>query len=302
MANRRFKITKEDNYILEIINDKQAMEIFASDKEEIFILYDDDSEGLVETEEELMKAIERGCTLGIGLGFVSREKENMESVQNIKGYSCLSCEDKDGNVYSAVVDLPFSEMKVLRNKFPNNVSIEILTSNVNLNFDMPKRTGLTAEKEFEMDADRLGANRVIHNDTDFLEWFKAEVAYIKTKDEYLSLVDMAEEIISVYNKVANPDNRNIKGQIFHIKDDFNIYSKLLDFDEMSNILSNIDTAETDYIGYKGGDVLEPISHYDIYHWINIFSDLMVSYVVHHAYEDDCRVLYEKYVKNGIREY
>ena len=194
MANRRFKITKEDNYIWEIINYKQAMEIFASDKEEIFILYDDDSEGLVESEEELMKAIERGCTFGIGLGFASREKEIMEAVETIKGYSCLSCEDKDGNVYSAVVDLPFSEMKALRDKVPNNVSIEILTSNVNLNFDMPKRTGLIVEKEFEMDANRLGANRVIHNDTDFLDWFKAEAAHIKTKDDYFSLVNTAEEI------------------------------------------------------------------------------------------------------------
>ena len=194
MAKRRFKITKEDNYIWEIINYKQAMEIFASDKEEIFILYDDDSEGLVESEEELMKAIERGCTFGIGLGFASRENEIMEAVESIKGYSCLSCEDKDGNVYSAVVDLPFSEMKALRDKFPNNVSIEILTTNVNLNFDMPKRTGLTTEKEFEMDEERLGANRVIHNDTDFLDWFKAEAANLKTKDEYFSLVDTAEEI------------------------------------------------------------------------------------------------------------
>lgn len=194
MAKRRFKITKEDNYIWEIINERQAKEIFASDKEEIFILYDDDSEGLVETEEELMKAIERGCTFGIGLGFAPKEKEIMEAVETIKGYSCLSCEDKDGNVYSAVVDLPFSEMKVLRDKFPNNVSIEILTSNVNLNFDMPKRTGLIVEKEFEMDADRLGANRVIHNDTDFLQWFKAEAANLQTKDDYFSLVDTAEEI------------------------------------------------------------------------------------------------------------
>lgn len=194
MANRRIKITKEDNYVWEIINYKKAMEIFASDKEEIFILYDDDTEGLVESEEELMKAIERGCTLGIGLGFVSREKEIMEAVESIKGYSCLSCEDKDGNVYSAVVDLPFSEMKALRDKFPNNVSIEILTTNVNLNFDMPKRTGLTTEKEFEMDEERLGANRVIHNDTDFLNWFKAEAAVLQTKHDYFSLVDTAEEI------------------------------------------------------------------------------------------------------------
>lgn len=194
MAKRRFKITKEDNYIWEIINYKQAMEIFASDKEEIFILYDDDSEGLVESEEELMKAIERGCTFGIGLGFASREKEIMEAVESIKGYSCLSCEDKDGNVYSAVVDLPFSEMKALRDKFPNNVSIEILTTNINLNFDIPKRTGLTTEKEFEMDEERLGANRVIHNDTEFLDWFKAEASHIKTKDDYFSLIDTAEEI------------------------------------------------------------------------------------------------------------
>lgn len=194
MAKRRFKITKEDFYVWEIISDEQARKIFASGEEEVFILYDDDSEGLVESDEELDKAIERGCTFGIGLGFVSREKEIMDEVQNIKGYTCLSCEDKDGNIYKAVIDIPFSEMKVLRDKFPNNVSIEILTANVNLNFDLLKRTGLTAEKEFEMDAIRLNANRVFHNDTGFLNWFKAEVAALQTKDDYLRLVDMAEEI------------------------------------------------------------------------------------------------------------
>lgn len=114
--------------------------------------------------------------------------------------------------------------------------------------------------------------------------------------------NISKEIISVYNKVANPESRNIKGQIFHIKDDFNLYRDLLTFDEMTNILSNIDDAETDYIGYKAGDVLEPISEADIYHWVNLFADLMVSYVVYHAYEDDCRVLYEKYVTKGICEY
>lgn len=114
--------------------------------------------------------------------------------------------------------------------------------------------------------------------------------------------NISKEIISVYNKVANPENRNIKGNIFHIKDDFNLYSKLLTFDEMTDILSNIDEAETDYIGYKGGDKLEPISKSDIYHWVNLFADLMVSYVVHHANEDDCGVLYEKYVTKGICPY
>lgn len=114
--------------------------------------------------------------------------------------------------------------------------------------------------------------------------------------------NISKEIISVYNKVANPENRNIKGQIFHIKDDFNLYSKLLTFDEMTNILSNIDDVETDYIGYKAGDVLESISEADIYHWVSLFADLMVTYVVYHAYEDDCRVLYEKYVTKGIREF
>lgn len=114
--------------------------------------------------------------------------------------------------------------------------------------------------------------------------------------------NISKEIISVYNKVANPESRNIKGQIFHIKDDFNLYSKLLTFDEMTNILSNIDDIETDYIGYKAGDVLEPISEADIYHWVSVFADLIVCYVVYHAYEDDCRVLYEKYVTKGIREF
>lgn len=114
--------------------------------------------------------------------------------------------------------------------------------------------------------------------------------------------NISKEIISVYNKVANPENRNIKGQIFHIKDDFDKYKNLWTFDEMIQILSKIDTAESEYIGYKNGDKLEYISESDIYHWVNLFADLMVTYVVNHAYEDDCRVLYEKYVTKGIREF
>ncbi len=114
--------------------------------------------------------------------------------------------------------------------------------------------------------------------------------------------NISKEIISVYNKVANPENRNIKGQIFHIKDDFDKYNNLWTFDEMIHILSKIDTAESEYIGYKNGDKLEYISESDIYHWVNLFADLMVTYVVNHAYEDDCRVLYEKYVTKGIREF
>lgn len=114
--------------------------------------------------------------------------------------------------------------------------------------------------------------------------------------------NISKEIISVYNKVANPENRNIKGNIFHIKDDFDKYKNLWTFHEMIHILSKIDNSETEYIGYKGGDKLEYISHNDIYHWVNIFTDLMVTYVVNHAYEDDCRVLYEKYVTKGIKEF
>lgn len=114
--------------------------------------------------------------------------------------------------------------------------------------------------------------------------------------------NISKEIISVYNKVANPENRNIKGQIFHIKDDFDKYNNLWTFDEMIHILSKIDTAESEYIGYKNGDKLEYISESDIYHWVNLFADLMVTYVVNHAYEDDCRVLYEKYVTKGIKEF
>lgn len=206
MEKRRFKITKEDKYVWEIISDEQARKIFASGEEEVFILYDDDSEGLVESEEELEKAIMRDCIFGIGLGFVSREKEIMNVVRNINGYTCMNCEDKDGNIYMAVVDIPFSEMKALRDKFPNNVSIEILTADINRKIDLLKRTGLTTEKEFEMDKIRLNANRVFHDNTGFLNWFKAEAANLQTKDDYLSLVDMAEEIheyMLTYEKKEN---------------------------------------------------------------------------------------------------
>lgn len=113
---------------------------------------------------------------------------------------------------------------------------------------------------------------------------------------------ISREIVSVFNKVANPNNQKIKSNIFHIKDDFDLYKDLLNFDELTDILSNIDSTNTEYIGYKGGDKLCFITNEDIYYWVSIFADFMVSYVVQRAYEDDCRVLYKKYVTKGIREF
>lgn len=61
------KITK-DGFVWKCISAEEARKIWDADLFEIFILYDDDSEGLVETPEQLKEASERGCRFGVEVG------------------------------------------------------------------------------------------------------------------------------------------------------------------------------------------------------------------------------------------
>jgi hypothetical protein len=49
----------------------QAKEIFKSELFELYALYDDGSEGLIDTEESLNKALKNGLKIGIEGGFIN---------------------------------------------------------------------------------------------------------------------------------------------------------------------------------------------------------------------------------------
>ena len=59
-----------DGFIWEIINYEEAPALFLRG-EEIYKLYDDESEGLVESLDDLHDAINKGINLGIEVGFTN---------------------------------------------------------------------------------------------------------------------------------------------------------------------------------------------------------------------------------------
>ncbi|WP_161781394.1 hypothetical protein [Porphyromonas gulae] len=58
----------EDGFVWKTISAKAAELLFNAGEEEVYVLYDDDSEGLVDTPERLKEATERGCPFGIEVG------------------------------------------------------------------------------------------------------------------------------------------------------------------------------------------------------------------------------------------
>lgn len=63
------KVTK-DNFVFKIITHK-AKEILASGLFELYVLYDDDTEGLIEDLEDLNLALEEGRDIGIEVGQIN---------------------------------------------------------------------------------------------------------------------------------------------------------------------------------------------------------------------------------------
>lgn len=63
------KVTKKDKFVwLEIA--EKASAIFDSGLFELYALYDDDSESLIESQADIKEANSKGLKIGIGLGFV----------------------------------------------------------------------------------------------------------------------------------------------------------------------------------------------------------------------------------------
>jgi hypothetical protein len=67
MKNKTTK-TMKDGFVYLLVTGK-AKEIYTSEIFELFALYDDDSESLIESHEQLNEALEQGLDIGISVGF-----------------------------------------------------------------------------------------------------------------------------------------------------------------------------------------------------------------------------------------
>ncbi len=66
------KITA-DNFVWLLVTDK-AKEIWSSGLFSLYIIYEDESESLIEDFDDLNKALENGLSIGIEVGFINKNK------------------------------------------------------------------------------------------------------------------------------------------------------------------------------------------------------------------------------------
>lgn len=64
------KVTERDSFVWLLVSEK-AKDIYNSGLFALYILYDDESETLVEEYEQLDEALEKGLTIGIEVGFLN---------------------------------------------------------------------------------------------------------------------------------------------------------------------------------------------------------------------------------------
>lgn len=64
------KVTERDSFVWLLVSEK-AKEIYNSGLFALYVLYDDDSETLVEEYEQLDDALANGLTIGIEVGFLN---------------------------------------------------------------------------------------------------------------------------------------------------------------------------------------------------------------------------------------
>lgn len=65
--------TTKDNFVWLLVTDK-AKEVYLSGLFELYILYNDDSEALVESFAQLSEALEGGLDIGISVGHFNQDK------------------------------------------------------------------------------------------------------------------------------------------------------------------------------------------------------------------------------------
>jgi hypothetical protein len=64
------RVTKNDSFVWLLVSEK-AKEIFASGLFALYVLYDDDSESLIDDYEQLDNALANGLSIGIEVGFLN---------------------------------------------------------------------------------------------------------------------------------------------------------------------------------------------------------------------------------------
>lgn len=69
------KIT-EDGFVWHVISRSKAEEVFISGLFDVYILYDDDTEGAATSIEDIHSAERRGLRLGIEVGFINEDINN----------------------------------------------------------------------------------------------------------------------------------------------------------------------------------------------------------------------------------
>lgn len=57
-----------DGFVYKLVSEEKAKDIFALGLFELYIVYDDDSEALIESHNDLNEAISRGYDIGIAVG------------------------------------------------------------------------------------------------------------------------------------------------------------------------------------------------------------------------------------------
>ena len=62
----------KDNFVWKLVTQEQAEFIFSLDLFPLFVLYDDDSEALIENFDEIKERLEDGLALGIEVGFIKQ--------------------------------------------------------------------------------------------------------------------------------------------------------------------------------------------------------------------------------------
>lgn len=74
------KITK-DGFVWLTVNSDKAIEIWQTDMFNLFILYDDDSEGMIESKVDLDNAIAREMQIGIEVGQIETSAQQTNQIR-----------------------------------------------------------------------------------------------------------------------------------------------------------------------------------------------------------------------------
>lgn len=71
----KVKITK-DGFVWRLLDHEDAKLMFCMGHEEVYVLYNDESESLVESEIDIERGIEAGCQFGLEVGFINNLKND----------------------------------------------------------------------------------------------------------------------------------------------------------------------------------------------------------------------------------